>query len=70
MVDVLVLVRISEDLPLMDDGVRSTDEPYRERVDEKITALARRHPGFREAKGTREERVQALLEGLVDTGWL
>ncbi|MAB28748.1 MAG: hypothetical protein CMJ53_05655 [Planctomycetaceae bacterium] len=69
-IDVVVLVRISADLPLMDDGVRSTDEPYRKRVDEKITSLARKHPGFMEAKGTRQERVQALIEGLVDTGWL
>jgi nicotinamide riboside kinase len=69
-VDVLVLVRIGSDLPLIDDGVRSTDEPYRKRVDEKITSLAREHPGFMEVKGTRQERVDALTKGLVDSGWL
>ena len=69
-VDVVVLIRIGSDLPLMDDGVRSTDEAYRRQVDEKITSLARKHPGFMEVKGTRQERVQTLMEGLTDSGWL
>jgi len=68
--DVLVLVRIGADLPLMDDGVRSTDESYRRKVDERISSLAFEHPRVMEAKGTRTDRVDALLGGLTDAGWL
>ena len=35
-IDVLVLVRVGSDLPLMHDGVRSTDHSYRKKIDQKI----------------------------------
>ena len=68
-VDVVVLVRIGTDLPLMDDGVRSTDESYRRRVDEEITTLAMKYAGFIEAKGDRQERVHNLARELTARGW-
>jgi len=69
-VDVLVLIRVGSDLPLMNDGVRSTDHTYRSKVDEKIALLAGRHHGFMEAKGSRRQRVQAIIERLTDSGRL
>ena len=68
-VDVVVLVRIGTDLPLMDDGIRSTDESYRRRVDEEIATLAMKHADFIEAKGDRQERVHNLVRELTARGW-
>ena len=70
LVDVVVLVRVGADLPLMDDGVRSTDERYRDQVDQEITRLAMKHSGFTEAKGNRQERVRNLTRELSGKGWL
>ena len=54
-----------EGLPIEDNGVRETDEHYRDLIDFTISHLLKRH-GFRtnhvsEIKGSTEERIQQIL---------
>jgi hypothetical protein len=54
----------------MHDGVRSTDHSYRKKIDEKIALLAQGHHGFMEVKGSRKQRVHAIIESLTASGTL
>ena len=65
----LVVVPLSEDLPLVEDGVRSTNPEYRKAVDEMIRRLAGGLPEVLEVRGGTDERVGQIL-GRVDPNGL
>ena len=59
--DLLVVVSLEDDLELIDDGVRSTDVAYRAAVDRTIRALANELSNVLVVRGSRAERVEAIL---------
>ena len=67
--DLIVVVPLSEDLPLVEDGVRSTNPGYRKAVDEMIRRLAGGFPNVLEVGGDTGERVKDIL-GRVDPNGL
>lgn len=64
----LVVVPVSDDLPLEDDGVRSTDLTYQKAVDQRIRSLASEFPRVMEVNGTRAERVSRILDRVDPEG--
>lgn len=64
----VVVVPLSDDLPLVEDGVRSMNPGYREAVDQMIRQLAEGLPNVLEVRGGREERVQQILERVDPDG--
>ncbi|MAJ47936.1 MAG: hypothetical protein CBC35_11820 [Planctomycetes bacterium TMED75] len=66
-IELLLVVRIDPEVPLAEDGVRSTDVEYRILVDQKIAELAEGHPTAQEITGSRSERIDhvcALVEAM------
>ena len=61
-IDLLVVVRTTPEVPLAEDGVRSTDEAYRELVDREIANIAREHRNAHEVGGSTPERVERIRE--------
>ena len=61
-VDLLVVVRTTPEVPLAEDGVRSTDEAYRELVDQEIASIAREHHNTHEVGGPTPERVVRIKQ--------
>ena len=60
----LVVVPLTDELQLEDDGVRSLDAEYRAEVDAVIRKLGALHAGTIEVTGTREQRVGRILAAL------
>ena len=65
-VDLLVVVRVTPEIPLAEDGVRSTDETSREQVDREIAIIAREHHNAHEVRGSTPERIERIRQ-LVDS---
>jgi nicotinamide riboside kinase len=65
----LVVVPLSAELALEDDGVRSTDQAYQQAVDLKIRSLGAKQPETLEVRGSREERVRQVLDRVDPHGW-
>ena len=64
MLDLVVVVPLGNELPLESDGVRSTDEAYRQAVDEAIQRLGATTGNTLLVSGTREDRVRQVLQAL------
>jgi len=64
MLDLVVVVPLGNEMPLESDGVRSTDEAYRQAVDEAIQRLGATTGNTLLVSGTREDRVRQVLQAL------
>ena len=60
----LVVVPVSRNVPLLDDGVRSTDADYQGAVDRVIRRLGSDFPRVLEVDGDRQDRVDRILASI------